>query len=158
MESIKNYKITSEIFKGNRTVVFRGENLVSMSSTQKIDSYSSTLNHTTSRRSEVLDLTSVIKLSHIISGEINLVKLLKSLMDIVIENAGARKGILILHRNGKLYIEAEGIADSKDHVVLQSIPIEDSNTVSKSIVNYVARTNQDVVLDDASNDGMFTRG
>ncbi len=124
--------------------------VISAPSTQKID-------HTTSSGTEALDLTSVIKVSHVISGEVNLDKLLKRLMDIVIENAGARKGIFILDRDEKLYIEAEGIADSKDHVVLQSIPIEDSNTVSKSIVNYVARTSQDVVLDDASNEGMFTR-
>ncbi len=119
--------------------------------------YSTTAGHTTSGAAEALDLASVIKVSQIISSEINLEKLLKNLMNIVIENAGARRGILLLNKEGKLRIEAEGTADTEDHIVLQSIPIEDNNTFSNFIVNYVERTQQDVVLEDASNEGMFIK-
>ena len=132
-------------------------NLITGVSKPKSDYGTTTPDSTSSKAAEALDLTSVIKVSQVISGEINLDKLLKSLMNIVIENAGAGRGILILNKEDKLYIEAEGTADKEDHTVLQSIPIEDNNTFSKSVVNYVERTRQDVVLDDAPNEGMFTK-
>ncbi|HEC85955.1 MAG TPA: serine/threonine-protein kinase PknK, partial [Thioploca sp.] len=55
-----------------------------------------TLSSTTASTESTLDLSSVMKASQAISGEINLDKLLTKLMTIVIENAGAQKGYLIL--------------------------------------------------------------
>ncbi|HEY9300886.1 MAG TPA: PAS sensor protein, partial [Phormidium sp.] len=55
-----------------------------------------------------LDIATVMKASQAISGEILLDKLLSNLMNILIENAGAQKGYLILENQGKLLIEAEG--------------------------------------------------
>ena len=57
---------------------------------------------TGTRTSSVLDLTSVLKASQAISGEIVLNKLLANLMRVVIENAGAEKGYLILDKQGQL--------------------------------------------------------
>ncbi|MGH8000996.1 MAG: ATP-binding protein, partial [Brasilonema sp.] len=58
-----------------------------------------TLSTSTTGRStsHVLDFQSVLKGTQTISGEIILDKLLAKLMKIVIENAGAQKGFLILH-------------------------------------------------------------
>ena len=47
-------------------------------------------------KGEQLDLTSVMKASQVISGEIQIEKLLSRMMQIIIENAGAEKGCLIL--------------------------------------------------------------
>jgi len=109
-------------------------------------------NHSTSH----LDITTVIKASQAISGEILLDKLLSSLMKILIENAGAQKGYLILEYHGQLLIEAAGNIDSEEVTVLQSIPVANSQVVSQAIVNYVARTKDSVVLDDATREGNFT--
>ena len=49
-----------------------------------------------------------MKASQAISGEIMLNKLLENLMKIVIENAGAQIGYLILEKQGQWVIEAEG--------------------------------------------------
>lgn len=90
-------------------------------------------------------------------------KLLTKLMKILIENAGAQKGFLILEQAGKLLIEAEGKANEESITVLQSIPIEpleaySSNSVlSSAIINYVARTKESVVLNDATYEGQFTK-
>ncbi|HEY9596601.1 MAG TPA: serine/threonine-protein kinase PknK, partial [Cyanophyceae cyanobacterium] len=67
---------------------------------------------TTSSQSsgEVLDLATVLKASQTISGEIILDKLLENLMNIMIENAGAQTGVLILDKDGKLLIEANSDA------------------------------------------------
>ncbi|MEA2082703.1 MAG: AAA family ATPase [Thermodesulfobacteriota bacterium] len=104
-----------------------------------------------------LDLASVMKASQAISGEIVLENLLKRLMKIVIENAGAETGFLILKSNGKLQIEAEGVLAKEDVTVLQSVPMEESNKLSISIVNYVIRTLEFVVLGNAAGEGNFTK-
>ena len=54
-----------------------------------------------------LDLASVIKASRAISGEIELQALLSRLMHIVLENAGAQRGVLVLVRGGQLWVEAD---------------------------------------------------
>ncbi|MEG4911987.1 AAA family ATPase [Microcoleus sp. B7-D4] len=103
-----------------------------------------------------LDVSTVMKASQAISGEIMLDKLLSSLMKILIESAGAQRGYLILLTQEKLLIEAEGAINSQQVTVLQSIPVEDCQELSSAIVNYVARTQESVVLDDAVREGQFT--
>ncbi|HBL60650.1 MAG TPA: hypothetical protein DDZ80_20015, partial [Cyanobacteria bacterium UBA8803] len=106
--------------------------------------------------SVALDLATVMKAAQAISGEIVLDKLLENLMKILIENAGAQVCYLILETEGKLLIEAAGAVDGARIAVLQSIPIESSQEVSPTIINYVARTSESVVLHDATNEGNFT--
>ena len=116
-----------------------------------------TMSTTTEQRaSSDLDLISVMKASQAISGEIVLDRLLTKLMTNVIENAGAQIGYLILEKQGQWVIEAEGAVDKADVTVLQSIPIEEQS-LPMSIVNYVARTKESVVLNDATKEGTFTR-
>ncbi|NES25086.1 MAG: GAF domain-containing protein [Symploca sp. SIO3E6] len=105
---------------------------------------------------EALDLATVMRASQAISGEIVLDKLLAKLMELAIENAGAQKGILILSQEGKLMIEATGEVQTNKVNVLQSLPLEQSEELPKAIVNYVARTQSDVVLSDACREGIFT--
>ncbi|MEG4090034.1 AAA family ATPase [Microcoleus sp. Pol12B4] len=102
-----------------------------------------------------LDLATVIKASQALSGEIVLSKLLAKLMKIAIENAGAQSGIFILEKAGTLLIEAYGTVDS-DVEVLQTIPVENSQQLPISLINYVARTHENVVLTDANCEGTFT--
>jgi PAS domain S-box-containing protein len=103
-----------------------------------------------------LDITTVMKASQAISGEIMLDKLMSSLMKILIESAGARRGYLILSSQGQLFIEAKGTINSQQITLLQSIPVETCQKLSGAIVNYVARTQESVVLDDAAREGQFT--
>ena len=110
-----------------------------------------------------LDITTVFKASQAISSEIKLEKLLQTLMKIMIENAGAQKGFLILEKGGKWMIRAQGTLDSDDVHTLQSIPINfvDGDChiplLPASIINYVARTQESLVLNDASHEGQFIR-
>lgn len=134
----------------------------STTQTGRIEGTNSTDPRTTSRgSSDALDLTTAIKVSQAISGEMMLDKLLAKLMKILIENAGAQKGVLILERAGKLLIEAEGEVDRDNITVLQSLPLESveasDNTlqVSLAIINYVVRTKESVVLNDAASEDKF---
>ncbi len=114
--------------------------------------------------SEVFDMETIIKSSNTISSEIELEELLKKMMHIVIENAGAQKGYFLLPRNGGWFIEAEGEMGQTDVKVLQSIPVETKTMEStapgpvlpKTIVKYAERTRQTVVLNNAVNEGNFT--
>jgi len=111
---------------------------------------------TTTGSGSNLDITTVMKASQAISGEIMLDKLMSSLMKILMESAGAQRGYLILSSQGKLLIEAEGKIDDNPVTVLQSIEVENCQELSCAIVNYVARTQESVVLDDAVRSGQFT--
>ncbi|MDY6802463.1 MAG: ATP-binding protein, partial [Cyanobacteriota bacterium] len=103
-----------------------------------------------------LDLAAIMKATTAISSEIVLDKLLVSLMKIILDTAGAQKGYLILESGGKLLIEAEAIAHPETIKVLQSVPIEKSDLVCESIVNYVFRTKETVVLNHGAEEGKFT--
>ena len=111
---------------------------------------------TTTSSGSNLDITTVMKATSAISGEIMLDKLMSSLMKILMESAGAQRGYLISSSQGKLLIEAEGKIDDNPVTVLQSIPVENCQKLSEAIVNYVARTQESVVLDDAVREGQFT--
>jgi PAS domain S-box-containing protein len=175
--------------------------------------------------SSTLDLTSVLRASQTISGEIVLQTLLAKLMKLLLENAGAERGFLILlqeetsphtlmrsgvspdaetpphsiTRSGassdsrskrnlqaqklrgsrseassdaeagragavphlQWVIEAEGLVGQADReaqvTALQAVPIAGSDRLSTAIINYVARTREAVVLNDATQEGRFSQ-
>lgn len=109
----------------------------------------------TSSIGEDLDLTAVIRASQAISGEIVQERLIDRLMDIVIESAGAERACLILQKGDRLVVEAE--AGTGDGVRYPEAWIGETDAVATSIANYVARTKEDLVLDDAGTDDLFFR-
>ncbi|MEG3861569.1 trifunctional serine/threonine-protein kinase/ATP-binding protein/sensor histidine kinase [Microcoleus sp. herbarium12] len=118
---------------------------------------------TTSDSAGVLDLTTAVKASQTLAGEIVLDKLLAKMMKIVIENAGGQRGFFILEKDGKWVIEASGSVDDDRINVMQSIPIDfideerEVTLLAVAVVNYVARTQESIVLNDATRQGQFTR-
>jgi predicted ATPase/signal transduction histidine kinase/tRNA A-37 threonylcarbamoyl transferase component Bud32 len=104
---------------------------------------------------KILDLATVMKLSQAISSEIVLDKLLGKLLAIILENAAAQKGCLILEKEKQLFIEVIHTDQHSASVVLQSIPVETSQDLPVTIVNYVARTQQTLVISDASSEALF---
>lgn len=121
-----------------------------------------TITTTSNSTPESLDINTIIKASQTLAGEIKLDKLLIKLMKTVIENAGAQTGFLILDKNGMWVVEAIAKSDSSDISILQSIPIDSSipeqgiPLMPLSIINYVSRTQDTLVLDNASHEGQFT--
>ena len=109
----------------------------------------------TSYETSQLDLDTIIKSSQTISGEMVLEKLIKNLMVIVMENAGAQKGVLIMEKDDVLFIEAEGYAEHKQINIMQSIPLNNAVCLPVTIAHYVAHTGEYVVLHDAEQENMF---
>ncbi len=98
---------------------------------------------------EHLDLATVIKVSQAVSSEIVLEKLIDTLMRTAIEHAGAERGLLILHQGAEQRIEAEAITSGETITVrLGETPVSGTN-VPESIVHYVMRTQENVLLGDA---------
>jgi PAS domain S-box-containing protein len=102
-----------------------------------------------------LDLTAVIRASQAISGEIVLERLLARMMAIVMESAGAESGVLLLFKDGGLTVEVQARGD-KD-VTYPGVPADEYGDAPHAIVNYVARTQNEVILDDASAEGLFAK-
>jgi class 3 adenylate cyclase len=101
-----------------------------------------------------LDMASVLKASTIISGEVILSKLLSVLMNVVIENAGAQRGFILLERKGELFIEAQ-VEAVGEVTEVHHIPFAKSDKLAASVVAFVSRTKESIVLDDAPADSRF---
>lgn len=109
-----------------------------------------------------LDQESLIKLSQLISGEIEFNKLIKKLMTVFIGNAGAEKAILILKDNDQWFIEAEQ-RKNEELNIQRSVLFDDksdsisANLVSISICQFVMRTSETVIVEDAIQDNRFSK-
>jgi PAS domain S-box-containing protein len=104
---------------------------------------------TTDAPAERLDLGAVIKASQAVSGEIVLDRLIESLMTIVLKDAGAQRGLLILLQGDTPRIEAEGRSDQRRVEVNVGREAVTPTKMPESLLHYVIRTGQSVILDDA---------
>ena len=104
---------------------------------------------------EHLDLATVIKVSQAVSGEIVLEKLIDTLMRTAIEQAGAERGLLILSRAAEPRIEAEATTAGDTILVeLRDEPVT-AGVLPESVLHYVLRTRESVILDDAATQPSF---
>ena len=110
-----------------------------------------------------LDIASVMKASREISGEIVLEQLLKTTMNILLENAGGQWGCLVVRRGETLMVEAavlpaEGLPT--ENVAVHSL-VEDSGggqvPLPVTIINQVLNNGDAIVLHDASQEGPYVQ-
>jgi GAF domain-containing protein len=103
-----------------------------------------------------LDIAAVVMIYQTLSGEIVLEKLLETLMVIAVEHAGAERGLLVLPHGAEQCIEAEATT-SRDAVIVRLLgtpatPLE----LPESVLQYVIRTQDSVMLDDATAQNPFS--
>ena len=104
---------------------------------------------------EHLDLAAAIKVSQAVTGEIVLERLIDMLMRTAVEQAGAERGLLICPRGVEQRIEAEATT-SGDSVTVQLRDEQAGAAVlPESMLHYVLRTGETVVLDDAAAQSAF---
>ncbi|MBE9005369.1 AAA family ATPase [Fortiea sp. LEGE XX443] len=137
---------------------------IANSGSNSLSTIQSTISSSTSI-SEALDLITIIKAFQSLSSEIHLDKLLSALMQVVIENAGAEKCALILVKDDHWVIEAVGAGFSKSSrqdstvdqlpTVWQSLPVEAMQEIPVTLLNYVERTGESLVMDDATAETAF---
>ena len=103
-----------------------------------------------------LDLASVVKASQAVSGEIVLPRLIERLMTIALENAGADRALLILPTEDDHLIQAEAQATGDRVDVVLCEKLITGITCPESLVRYVIRMHESVILDDASKPNLFS--
>ncbi len=99
--------------------------------------------------SDSLDLASVIKASQALSEQIELELLFSTLMEVVMENAGASKCALILSAGDHLRLSVSAVSSSSATISTEfpSTLLELSCEVPITLINYVKRTQEILVID-----------
>jgi predicted ATPase/signal transduction histidine kinase len=105
---------------------------------------------------EHVELATVIKVLQAVSGEIHLEKLIETIMRTAIEQAGAERGLLILS-DGEPRIEAEAISGSGRIEVSTRQAAIGTFDLPQTVLQYVIRTQEHVLVDDASADTVYSR-
>lgn len=102
-----------------------------------------------------LDMLTVIRASRILSSEMVLDELLKKMMRIMLESAGAQRGFLIFREKEEWVAKVRGSIYRSSIVTLADAPITSRNIASTAIINYVIHSAKDVVLNDACKERIF---
>jgi predicted ATPase/signal transduction histidine kinase len=99
---------------------------------------------------EQLDVGTVVKASQAVSSEIELGKLIETLMRISIEHAGAERGLLILFTGNEPRIAAEATTGRGNiEMTLRNSAVTPTELI-ESVLHTAVRTRDSVILDDAS--------
>ncbi|MBW4673909.1 MAG: AAA family ATPase [Desmonostoc geniculatum HA4340-LM1] len=144
-------QLLAPILQKTRTALSINETVFALGTVTSTSSSSSS-----SSVCDSLDLAAILKASQSISGEIELEKLLSSLLKIVIENAGADKCVFMLLRDDSLgdtkgeHLLIKGsIIEGSEPVVLQHLLVEESQDIPLKLIYKVKHNRQTVVLLDA---------
>jgi PAS domain S-box-containing protein len=105
---------------------------------------------------EHVDLANVISVLQTISGEIVLENLIAALMRVAIKHSGAERGLLILPRGDEDLIEAEAMTNSDAVTVDLRQASVTAADLPRSAFQYVLRTKDTVLLQDASAENPFS--
>ena len=103
-----------------------------------------------------VDVGTVIKASQAVSGEIELGKLIETLLRIAVEHAGAERGLLILFRSARLWLEAEAATRNGDVEVTVRKAEVTSADLPESLLRHVIQSQKSVILDDATAPTLFS--
>lgn len=115
---------------------------------------------TSSSHATSIDVETVMEAAKTISQEIVLTSLFEKILTIIIEHACAEKGILLLQESNdtsKYIIEAQGILENNSVHVTHCNTIPTENNLPISVLRYVIRTQESLILHNAFKKGTFIR-
>ena len=98
----------------------------------------------------------MIKVSQAVSGEMVMEKLIDRLMRAAIEHAGAERGLLIVPQGDELHTQAVATTSGEDVSVQLPDGAHTGAALPESLVRYVMRTQETVLLDDAASQNPFS--
>ncbi|HET6339755.1 MAG TPA: AAA family ATPase [Polyangiales bacterium] len=109
---------------------------------------------------DLVDLLSLLNAARAVSGEIKLDRLLQHLMRLLMESSGAQSGYLMLPRDDDWLVECGQTTERGTVTLLESLPLDRVKSlqlgISVAIVNFVSRSSETVLLDDAVHSGAYT--
>lgn len=137
--------LLAPLLQSQRSVLSATETVVASAPFQRTTTQAST---TGSSGPDALDLNTVLKASQALSKEIRLDRLLTTLLDTVLENAGADKGALLMPQEEIWFVEAIATIDQPPQ--LQAMPLETSTDVPQGVINTVKHGLEPSVIVDAT--------
>jgi PAS domain S-box-containing protein len=96
-----------------------------------------------------MDAAAALKAAQAIGREIDLERLLDRLMRVALENAGAERGRLVLEGEHGPVVRVAGSLERVEVLVGGGVPLAESGDLPVSLINYVRRTLENVVVADA---------
>ncbi|MFV8751965.1 protein kinase domain-containing protein [Nannocystaceae bacterium ST9] len=119
----------------------------------------STSEHSSSRQlagSGALDFDSVLRSVAAIGADLRLDQVIASVLDAAVTNAGADHGLLVLERDGVLGLVAKHEIDGERLVFGKPLPLSEAKShAPTSVIHFVLRTEQSLVLDVVESDPRF---
>ncbi|MDT8446692.1 MAG: AAA family ATPase [bacterium] len=104
---------------------------------------------------QLLDLAALRRTLETVSLEIDPSSLIRKLLKVILETAGAQRGYFLLEQEGHHRIRAEGSVDDSPPIRICSQAFEDCQRIAQTVISYVIRTRKKVWLDDARNEAIF---
>ena len=101
---------------------------------------------------ERLDVETIVKATHLMLSEFKIDSLISKVMQLVMVNSGAQRGLLMENRDGEWFTAYA--VESDDRGNLKQISAEDCQG-SRSVVNFVSRTKEYLIIDDAQKNGII---
>ncbi|WP_437974886.1 AAA family ATPase [Sorangium sp. So ce295] len=106
-----------------------------------------------------LDFMAMLRASQAVSGELNLGRVIEALLTIAVEHAGAERGLLIRASSASHAahdVEAEVVTRrGRVEVTLRQTPVTSSD-LPTAVLQYVIRTRESVILDDAAVPNLYS--
>ncbi|AHM61548.1 ATP-binding region ATPase domain-containing protein [Flammeovirgaceae bacterium 311] len=102
-----------------------------------------------------INVEGLLKAATALSSEMRLDKMLENLLSIVLQQAGAQEGYILINRDDVLEVMAKGRAGQGEVELLAGLPIEEYNELPSSIINFTYRVKEELVLSDAQTDKRF---
>lgn len=121
--------------------------------------FSSYSTESTELSARTLDTTTVLRAAQTISGEIVLDQVLTKLLRLALEHAGAQRAVMLLtNDHNQLMVEAVAAVDGEaTRRISPAEPLSATNSIPVSVVQFVARTQETLVLNDATAEDVFTQ-
>ncbi|HTN84458.1 MAG TPA: AAA family ATPase [Sorangium sp.] len=102
-----------------------------------------------------LDVNTAVRAAQALSSELDPERVVGRLMELVLESAGAQRGVLMLVSGEELSVVARLSVEGGRIETGLSEPLSRSREVARTVAHYVARTSEPVVVDDARADARF---
>ncbi len=125
----------------------------SFSNSTSIGSFS----NSTSINPSVLDIASLMKAAQSISGEVEVEKLLQTMMNVVMENAGADRACFLAKSGNQWLVQASASVGQNATIIAKMSSLPMQGNVPEAVINVVARTQELVLLADARTQSQFLR-
>ncbi|MET0285439.1 MAG: AAA family ATPase, partial [Polyangiales bacterium] len=104
-------------------------------------------------RADDVDLAAVVRTSQAVSQQVGHTHVVRSLMEVAVEHAGAERGFLLLQTGAGLRIMAE--ATTRELVDVEVVSRDPAGVLPASVLRYVARAREAVLLDDGTTSHAF---